>query len=105
MLKFDKKTQVTNTEIITIEPGIYFFKENIEDTDYFRKYIVRDDGFESVLCIVTDYIKTIRFEKDDDTNWPMERCFGGDKNATKITEAEFELKFNEAIKFINTLPL
>lgn len=105
MLNFNKKTQITNTELITIEPGIYFFKENIEDTDFYRKYIVRDEDFDCILCIATEDIKTVRFEKAYFTNWPMERCFGNDKNVSIITEPEFELKFIEVIKYINSLPL
>lgn len=105
MLKFDKKTQTTTTEIITIQPGTYYFKENIEDTDYYRKYNVGEENFRSILCIVTSSIKSVRFEEEEFTNWPMERCFGGDKNVTKIGKLDFEHKFMEAMNFIKKLPL
>lgn len=47
MLKFDKIIQTKTTEIVTIEPGTYFFKEVIDAEIYYRKYIVRENDWEA----------------------------------------------------------
>jgi hypothetical protein len=97
MVTFDKRTEVVTHEDVEIQPGVYYFSTELDDTIAYRRFDVGELKYSEIL-VRNDDIQSIRHATEEYyPSYVMEQCFSGHKCSKVITESEFYLHYNSVL--------